>query len=118
MEARKLKQELRLMKTTESKLYEESRLAKNATAESASRTQLNERNQRNIELQNELAGLRMVGERNNANMQGSWVGRAQPYVQGVSNMLPTSLIGGAIGGGLANKFRGRKPRRKFNESSN
>lgn len=96
--ARRLRAELRVMRETEQKIYNDAQLARNQSIESASRNVLVQDQQNrtraeteNLRMQNLMMGLEMSTARIRSNISESQFGRTLGYVE----RLRQALFGGA-----------------------
>jgi len=85
--ARRLQSELRLMNTQEIKAYEEAKLSKTMAGESAARTQLTYRNQKAVELENQLRSLNMFSARNTARVEQTMFGQKASFADRIRRMI-------------------------------
>ncbi len=102
-QARRLKRELKLMDTQNDAAYARARLDTELGDKASKEAELVVRQQTNMDLQNELAGLQMHSARNLANLEKTKFGQAVPYIERSLRSvgsLPSAVFGGAVGAAL------------------
>lgn len=113
MDAKRLKSQLANDKGQRELMYNQAKLAANSSQKEAAQVQLIERNQRNVEIQNEIAILRLPQMIRDASVYSGKAGNVISYTNAIRQAL---MGGGGLGslvGGVAGAYvgsRSRQPR--------